>query len=530
MTNAQVKKNVVNSAMSSYLRIVVRMGLGLVTFRLLYQGLNSVPEQFGFWSLLWAVFGYGILLDFGFGYSAQKRVAELSVKQDWAQLSRVLSTIFFFYLGVAAVAVTLGVIFSERMIDLFKVSVTHRDEYRFIMIVFLAGIGISFPFGIFPEVLNGQQRITTANNLNILGTIANFIVVACVMWFKLSFLTLVVLSLFCTFFPYLLAAKIALDHIPGVKLRPKLFSFHTMFDTGKFSLFAYANTLSNVVRNKTDQPVISMILGVAAITPYQASSKVGEMFGMLTRQIADVLSPTAAHLHAKGEAIALREMMLNGMRFSTLAATPLFVATEFYMDGIIRLLTGVKHPTAPMLWAGELLVFWYYSLVLTHWVFKNMFMMAGQEKKMMLQGVSEAAINLALSIGLTFWLRNEFGVEWGILGVALGSVIPTFVFGWGIIWGWAAHEAKLTRWQLFYRAIWPAWRGCLGMVAVALALRLQPFWASGHNTILMFAESAVVAGFGVMGIWRFSFNEAERESYAGKIRYTLSGKTKGTSA
>jgi len=261
MTNDQVKKNVVNSAMSSYLRIVVRMGLGLVTFRLLYQGLNSVPEQFGFWSLLWAVFGYGILLDFGFGYSAQKRVAELSVKQDWPQLSRVLSTIFFFYLGMAAAAVTLGVIFSGPMIDLFKVSAVHREEYRFIMIIFLAGIGIAFPFGIFPEVLNGQQRISTANNLSILGTIANFIAVACVMWFKLSFLTLVVLSLACTFFPYLLAAKIALAHMPGVKLRPNLFSFHTMFDTGKFSLFAYANTLSNVVRNKTDQPVISTILG-----------------------------------------------------------------------------------------------------------------------------------------------------------------------------------------------------------------------------------------------------------------------------
>jgi O-antigen/teichoic acid export membrane protein len=398
------------------------------------------------------------------------------------------------------------------------------------MIVFLTGIGISFPFGIFPEVLQGQQRIMTANNLSMLGTFANFIAVACVVWFKLSFMTLVVLSLACTFFPYLLAAKIALDHMPGVKLRPNLFSFHTMFQTGKFSVFAYANTLSNVVRNKTDQPVISTILGVAAVTPYQAGSKVGEMFGMLTRQIADVLSPTAAHLHAKGEAAALREMMLNGMRFSVLAATPLFIVTTAYMDGVIRLLTGVKHPTPPMLWAGELLVFWYYSLVLTHWVFKNMFMMAGQEKKMMMQGVSEAVVNLALSISLTIWLKRTYGVEWGIIGVALGSVIPTFVFGWGFIWGWAAYEAKLTRWQLFGRAIWPAWRGCLPMVAVALSLRLQPFWASGHNSFLMLTESTVVAIVGAVGIWRFSFDDAEREKYAVKIRRKLSLKVKGAPA
>ena len=61
MTNEQIKSNVVKSALSGYVRLVVRMILGLVTFRMLYQGLSA--EQFGFWSLLWAIFGYGILLD-----------------------------------------------------------------------------------------------------------------------------------------------------------------------------------------------------------------------------------------------------------------------------------------------------------------------------------------------------------------------------------------------------------------------------------------------------------------------------------
>ena len=516
--------------MSGYLRIVIRMGLGLVTFRLLYQGLSKVPEQFGFWSLLWAVFGYGVLLDFGFGYSAQKRVAELSVKQDWPKLSGVLSSIFFFYLLSATVAVALGFLFAGPLIDLFKVSAAHRDEYRQVMLVFLIGIGLAFPLGIFPEVLHGQQRIATQNNLSIFGTVINFVAVAAVVWFKLSFMMLVILSMLCILLPYFWAAKLALDYMPAVRIRPAFFSMALMFDTGKFSVYAYANTLSNVLRNKTDQPVISTILGVAAVTPYQAGSKVGEMYGMITRQIADVLSPTAAHLHAKGDRSALREMMINGMRFSVLAATPLYVLTAAYMEGVIRLLTGVRHPTVPMLFAGELLLFWYYSLVLTHWVFKTMFMMAGQEKRMMQQGVAEALVNLALSIGLTFWIRNNWGNEWGIIGVALGSVIPTFFFGWGLIWGWAAHEADLSRWQLFRRVVLTAWRGCLPMVAVALALRLQPFWASGQSTVLMLAESALVAAAGAWGVWRFSFNAVERENYAGKIRRKLGGKGKGVAA
>lgn len=518
MTSDQVRRNLLRSTLTSYLRILVRMGLGLVTFRLLYQGLNTRPEQFGFWSLLWAIFGYGILLDFGFGYSTQKRIAELSVKRDWTHVSELLSTIFFFYLMAAVTAVAVCCAFSGVMIDLFKVSAANREEYRHVMIVFLIGMGVAFPFGIFPEVLTGQQRISTANNLSILGTIANFIAVASVVYFKLSFMSLVVLSLLCSLLPPLLAAKLALDDMPGVVVRPRLFSLRTMFDTGRFSLFAYANTLSTVVRNKTDQPVISSILGVGQVTAYQGGSKVGEMFGYLTRQIAEVLSPTAAHLHAKGDAVGLRDMMVGGIRYSVLAATPLFIVTAAYMDGLVRLLTGVKQPTAPMVWSGALLVFWYYSLVITHWVFKNMFMMAGQEKRLMQQGVAEAVMNLILSVGLTFWLRNSAGVEWGILGVALGSVVPTALFGWGVLWGWAAHEARLSRWELFRTCVAPAWLGCVPMVLAAVAIRFQPFWASGSTSARMFAESAFVMGLGLAGLWKWGLAPEDRDRILRRFR------------
>src|SRR4051812_30051173 len=98
MTQEDVKKHIYRNSISNYIFLVARLGLGLVLFRLIYQSLSQ--EEFGFWALLWSVFGYGILLDFGFGFTAQKRVAELSVHKDWPQLSRVLSTIFFVYVGI----------------------------------------------------------------------------------------------------------------------------------------------------------------------------------------------------------------------------------------------------------------------------------------------------------------------------------------------------------------------------------------------------------------------------------------------
>jgi O-antigen/teichoic acid export membrane protein len=500
------------STLSGYVRIVVRMGLGLVSFRLLFQGLDQ--EEFGFWSLLWAIFGYGILLDFGFGYAAQKRVAELSVKKDWDQMSRVLSTIVGFYCLSAFVAVGLGLVCSGPLIDLFKVSAENRESFRIVLMVFLVGIGLAFPLGLFPEVLQGQQRIMTANNIMLVSIIANFCCVVLVMVFQWSFLTLIILALLCVIVPYLWAAKLALGHMPEVRLRAAYFSRSVMMQTSRFSVFAYLNMLSNAVRNKADQVVISSFLGVAAVTPFQAGSKVGEMFGLLTRQVADVLSPTAAHLHAQGNKTALQSMLVDGLRFSVLAATPLFIVTAAYMEGVIRLLTGVEVPDAAMLWVGYLLLTWYYSLVLTHWVFKRMFMMAGQERRMMWQGVAEAVANLALSIGLTWALGS-------ILGVAIGSLVPTVLFGWLLLWRWASQEAGLSRWALFRRVVLPAWLGCLPMILLALAFRLQPWWDSGSRTWLVLAEGACVGAVGLAGIWLLSLTSTERENLIAKVKGRL---------
>ena len=129
---------------------------------------------------------------------------------------------------------------------------------------------------------------------------------------------------------------------------------------------------------------------------------------------------------------------------------------------------------------------------------------------MMWQGVAEALANLALSIGLTIALRS-------MIGVALGSVIPTVLFGWGLLWGWAAKEAQLSRWQLFCRVVLPAWLGCLPMIACAAALRLQPFWHSGSNIFLVLGEGALVGVVGLAGLWRFGLNAADREKFAGKF-------------
>jgi O-antigen/teichoic acid export membrane protein len=501
--NAQnIQSAVVKGTLSSYLLVAGRVLGGLASFRLLFQEFSR--EEFGFWSLLWSVFGYGILLDFGFGYAAQKKVAELSVRRDWNKLSEVLSSIFFFYLAGAALLALMSWFAAEPLLSLFRVSEGHRETFQTALMIFFAGMGLALPLGVFPEVLRGQQRLAMANHLTLAGVGLNLVLLVFAVFLHWGFLAILVISLGCIILPEVACMVLALRRMPEVRISWRKFSTVQVLETGRFSVYAYLNTLSNLLRNKTDQLIISSVLSVSAVTPFQAGAKVGEMFHMMTRQISEALSPASAHLHASGQKDALRDMMIGGMRYGVMAALPLYIICAFYLEGLVRLLTGMAEVPSETWWVGQLLLFWYFSLVLTHLVFKRMFIMAGQEKRLMWQGVGEGMINVVLSLALTFWLKS-------IVGVALGSIVPTVLFGWGVLWRWAAHEAGLSYGALLTKVIGRAAVGCLPMTGLAFAFRFQTYWPGGSTTALLFLEGFVLVMVGLAGLWTFSLSETERQ-------------------
>ncbi len=525
MNTEDVKKAAWSGAISNYGRTLLRIVLGLVTFRMLYQGLSR--EDFGFWSLLWSVFGYGILLDFGFGYAAQKRVAEGLARKDWDKLSRALSTIFFFYLGAAIIIGLLGWWLSGPLMTWIGVAAEKQATYRPVTVLFFDGMALGFPLGIFPEVLRGLQQVRTANRIAMLGLVANAALIALALWFHWGLMSVFIIALSCVLGPDLLAGWASLRAMPGVRLSPALFSRSELFSTGKFSLFAWLNMISNLLRNKTDQVVVGALVGLPAVTFYQAGGKAGEMFGIITKQISDALSPAAAYLHAGGRADALREMLVKGLRLTVLVAAPLYVGGALYLDLLVRILTGEKAPAMSTLIVGEILLFWYFHLAMTHLVFKKMFMMCGQERRLMWQGLGEAALNILFSTGLT-WLLVRRG--WGndaIIGVAAGSVLPTILFGWGVLWRWAAQEAGLGVWALFRLTLLRPLLACLPMLVTGLACRWLIGPQFGNPGWLPCLLGMAVTGLAaIAGVWGIALDPAEKA----KARQKLPARLRGAAA
>ena len=513
MSSSDVSKNLIRNTISNYGRIVLRLFLGVFLFRMLFQGLSR--EEFGYWSFLWMIFGYGVLMDFGLGFAAQKRVAELIVTKEWDLLSRTLSTIFFFYIGIGVVIATTGTLFADHLMVFFETTQQNREAFSRILIIFLWGLGIGLPVGIFPEILRGQQRIHLANNLVSISLIFNFALIWSAIHWDWGFQNIVLIALATTIGPDFIAAIFAFKEMPEVKVKLRHFSWGLIRETSRFSLYAYIITATNIILGKTDQLVISSTLGFAAVAIYQVGAKAAEMFSMFTMQLQNALSPAAASLNAEGNKAGLTQLLINSEKVSVLIATPIYLLCAFFLEGLLRILAGSETLSSPgfheMFWVAQLLLFWFYTTIITHSVSKRIFMMCGHEKKLMLFGVGEAVFNLVLSVSLILIFQN-------VISVAVGSLIPTLFFGWFFLWPWMARETERTIFRLIADTLWPAWIASVPLAIYGLACRYAPF-DFGTNILLFFLEGGIGACIGIWGIWVFAMDPAMKLKIKAKIPF-----------
>jgi len=455
---------------SSYVQVVLRLVLGLILFRQLFSGLSE--EAFGFWSLLWSLFGYGVLLDFGFGFTAQKAVAEKLAQGDMPGLNRLLTTIFWTFVGLAIGLVTVFLLLRPFFLKAVSVTDGDWDAFSSAYVIFFIGMALTFPLGLFPEVLRGLQRIDLANWVGVGNTVLHFAAIVVALALEWPFPALMAISVVSSLIPNLFAAFFAFRLIRGLSLAPALFEWRAVKAQMSFSIAAYLITFSNLIMAKSDQLVISLTVGVAAVAIYQAGFKMGEMLNLFSVQLQSALSPAAAQLKASGDEAGLRELLLRSSRLTLLVVTPAYVLSAVYLEGLIRLLTGLETIPREAYWVGQALLLAIFSSQLTNSCTKRILMMTGHEKALLRLSVIDAAFNVAISLALIFPL--------GILGVALGSLIPTAFIGWIFVLPMTLRtvELKFSHFIKFHGngTLWP-----LGSFAIVLSALLvfAPFPAEG---------------------------------------------------
>lgn len=439
MSGTDWKKFFWRNTFTNYLRTVLRLLSGLVLFRLTYQLLPK--EQFGFYSLLWSMFGYTILLDFGLGFTAQKAVAEGTASGRIRELNHLICTIFWSFAFLGAVLLAGFSVMQPWFLEWTKVSAENRAALGLGYTIFFSAMACAFPLGIFPEMLRGLQRIDLANWVTIVSLVVNLAMMTWALLAHWAFPMIVLISVLTTVAPNLVALLLVFQRIPGFSLHPKHFRFTAVQGVLSFSIVAYLITFTNLIMARTDQAVISFGIGVSFVAVYQAGYKAAEMFGLFSVQMQDALSPAAAQLNITKDEAGLRELLVKSTQLTIFLTTPLYGICAVYLEPLIKILTGLKSVDPATFWVGQSLLFATFSSLLTNGCSKRILMMCGWERKLLKISLVDAGINLVVSIVLV--------KKYGVLGVALGTMIPTVLLGWLWLVPLTARFLKMHIFEMF---------------------------------------------------------------------------------
>jgi O-antigen/teichoic acid export membrane protein len=257
--------------------------------------------------------------------------------------------------------------------------------------------------------------------------------------------------------------------------------------------------LSNLVMYASGRVVLGAYRSPAAVGQFEGPVRAHNLLYALGGALAVPVVPTASRYLATGDERRLRELALNGSRYTLALVVPLCVALMTLAEPILEVWLGERYDAG----AGALAILVSYWLLYGALVVTPGFLVgAGRARTVGIALASAAALNLALALLLT----PELGIEGPALATTLALLV---VFPLLLRTGLQASGAGLA--ELARRAWLPAYSlgallaGALvgarqalepdGLVAVAglAAGGVLAYWAAFYSLVLDPAERRLVS-------------------------------------
>ena len=507
-----LRKKMVSNTIANYIKLILNFIIAIFLTRLLFMGLSR--EEYGMWALLWTIFGYSVLLDFGFGTAVQKATSETVVTKKWDEYNRLISTVFLNYLFLAIIISTLTILFSNYIQLIFKFNSSDPGQilyYKKVFLIFGIGTSLGFPFGFTMEMLLGLHEIKIRNIIQICTRFLNFVVLYVIVSAGYSILEMAIATISLNMVANAVQSYVCFKKIPTLKIRFQYYDFKIMKQTMQFSLFAYIIIFSNMIIFRTDQLVISVFSTVSWVAIYQISSRLSETFKQFSTQFLDNLRPVAAALFISNQESKLASILVESNRLLGFIASLLIIPLLVYIKPILSIWLELTNPAGSL--SAIILLISMYIYVFFRSSSVHILLMTENHKKLTRVAIFECIANLLISIFLIRYI--------GIVGVALGTLIPN-VFAaifFNIPAGCKFASISLSEFfkQTVFRTLW------IGLVTTALVIGLKFIYYP--QTLFHLLISFVIAGIFYLVIYfNFGLYGWERKQFKAFLKQKVGKK------
>ena len=457
IATAQIPQRVLWSTVTNFVGKFITLGAGFLLTPFILHRLGSTT--YGLWALIGSLVAYGSLLDLGIGGAVTKHIAEYLARDETERAHRLVATTLRLYAVLGLIAVVLSLAAAPILPRIFDMPTDQRATGSVLIVLMGVSVGISLPCTTSMAVLRGLQRYDVVNLINVAGTLLSVGATVGMLLLGGGVLGLVAVSI-----PITLGLQIA-SILFVRRIRPDLrFGWHgadraLIRPIVSFSSSLFLMDVAGRIQTKTDEIVIGVFLPISAVTPYAIARRLSDMGQILTNQFLKVLLPFAAELHAQNDHARLRSLYITSTRLALTFFLPVGCAIIILGRPILIAWVG---PT----YAGDVPIIAILTLAslieILVWSAGSILPAMARHRPVAIVSIFSALANLALSIALV--------TRVGVIGVALGTLIPTTIECVGFVLPYAMRVIGIRAAVLVKEILLPTF---LPAVPTALALTLM---------------------------------------------------------
>ena len=457
-------------------------------------------EGYGVWVFINSIAGFSGILYLGFGATVCRFVAHHRAREDWDAVNSVASSVFAVYLsaGVLLVLLALGCAAAAPWIDGWGAVPVSHVQMTF------AILGVNLAFGMVGSVYGGMLHAAGRFDLVSLvqGVTALVRLGLTVVLLRENYGLLILAGIFLTVTVVEngLSAWLAYREFPTLSLGWNWIQRPVLKECFGFSAFTALRWVSDHLIYMTDTVVIGFVLGAKAIVPYYVGSRLVQMIHQPLEKVGDVVLPAAGACHARNDRAEVTRLLTRGMQLTLLLAGGFWIGAAYFGERLLQAWMG-RDKTWPESTAVLLILLSAELIAQPTLILRQVLTAVGRVRMQALLDLSQAALNLVLSLILIRWM--------GIVGVAWGTLVPMVVVNLCLLLPYGLQALRIPAASLLRRVIAPV---CLPL---ALLWGYCEFVSQHHLPEGWAVLLAVTAGGGaVVGACALAIEMLERRGRA----------------
>lgn len=410
-----LRKRIITNVFSNGAATCVGFALSFFLVPIIVHGLGNT--WYGIWVIVMQITNYLWLLDLGIRESVVRYVAKHHSEEDYRSLNISVSTAFYLYIVAAALTLSICVLISLFFGVFFKVDANMVQTARWVLILVGINIAQSWMFNSYNGILMGLQRFDIMNGISVIVSIIRFLLI--LLFIKLGFgiIALSFILLLTNIVGNVVVYTQCKRLIPQLAILPYRKENVQLGAIGRFSLFVFINNIASKVIFMTDSVVIGIFLPVSAVTYYSIPASLVEYARNALRSMAQVLYPLTSMFESHDKKENIKIVFMQGIKLILLTGMPIYCVYLTLGEHFIALWVGKEYAIVGMPVLIVLSVAHLLSLI--HYPIHYLLLGISKHYIIAYLRIAEAISNIVLSLILINY--------WGIIGVALGTVIPHLI-------------------------------------------------------------------------------------------------------